>query len=195
MKKWTGKEIEILKNNYETLSHKDLYKLLPNRTVRSIGHKIFKLKLTWLTPKQRFWKYVDKKSDDGCWHWMGSKIKNGYGQIKINNKMILSHRFSWELHNSKVPKDLYVLHKCDNPKCVNPSHLFLGTQQDNMHDMINKNRKAKGENHGNNKLTWDKVTQIRNLKGKLTQRKIAEKFNVNYTTIGRIHRNETWKGV
>ena len=83
---------------------------------------------------------------------------------------------------------MYVLHRCDNPKCVNPSHLFLGNQQDNIKDKINKNRQS-------SKLTISQVKQIRNFKGKFTQKEIAKMFDVDSSTAGYIHRNKIWRHV
>ena len=196
MKKWTAKEIKTLKNNYNIKSHKDLCSLLPDRTWSSIKHKSSRLRLWfWGTSKERFWKYVNKIGKDSCWNWTGVKIKKDYGHIKMDGKMILTHRFSWTIHFGKIPEDLCVLHTCDNPPCVNPNHLFLGTIADNNKDRDDKNRQAKlkGENHGMAKLTWDKVKEIRNLKNQLSQRKIAKMFNIHRGTVSKIHTNKIWK--
>lgn len=95
-------------------------------------------------PETRFWDFVDKT--DGCWVWRGSKT-NGYryGFFKKHGKVVQSHRYSWEMSFGAIPAGLKVLHRCDNPPCVNPSHLFLGTQKDNIHDMIRKGRQAAGK--------------------------------------------------
>ena len=85
----------------------------------------------------RFWEKIDKNGK--CWEWLGWKVK-GYGRIKVNNIKTLAHRVSWNLHYGDIPKGLYVLHKCDNPPCVNPKHLWLGTQLDNMRDRDKKGR-------------------------------------------------------
>ncbi len=196
MKKWTDEEIEILKENYTAMSHNILCRTLPNRTWGAIKKKAKQLKVSYfgfLNDQQRFWEYVDKKSDVECWHWTGCCTGRGYGQIKINMKMIYTHRFSWQIHFGEIPKDLCVLHKCDNPICVNPKHLFLGTQEDNIFDMHQKDRQAKGENHGQHKLTVKQVEQIRGLKEKYTQREIAKMFDVCHATIASIHSNITWK--
>ncbi len=196
MKKWTAEEVEILKSNYSVKSHRDLCSLLPNRTWSSIKHKSSKLRLWfWGTSKERFWKYVNKIDKDSCWNWTGAKIKKDYGHIRIKDKMILTHRFSWELHFGKIPEGLCVLHKCDNPPCVNPNHLFLGTIADNNKDRDDKKRcvNLRGEMHGCAKLTLNQVKQIQDLKGKFLQREIAKMFNVSRANIGRIHRNKIWK--
>ncbi len=191
-KRWTKKELNILIINYRSKPKKDLLILLKNRTWCSIKHKAERLGLCHYTAEERFWKHVDKKSNNECWNWISSYDTKGYGQMGIDNKFVLAHRFSWTLHFGEIHNDLCVLHKCDNPKCVNPSHLFLGTRKDNMDDKVNKNRQAKGENIGIHKLTISQIKEIRSLKGKLSQRKIAQVFNVSHTAIGCVHRNETW---
>ena len=100
-------------------------------------------------PEKRFLKFVEKA--DGCWGWKGTTQRNGYTQITVNNKTVLGHRFSYELHKGPIPDGMRVLHRCDNPSCTNPEHLFLGTNADNMKDMYAKGRGrvAKGEKHVN----------------------------------------------
>jgi hypothetical protein len=88
----------------------------------------------------RFWEKVRIASKDECWLWTASLNNKGYGKIGEGKKILLAHRVSWELHFGPIPDRLCVLHKCDNPKCVNPDHLFLGTQKDNAQDMVRKNR-------------------------------------------------------
>ena len=86
----------------------------------------------------RFWDKVVKT--DTCWLWVGSKTAQGYGRFRIGKKLFLSHRVSWNLINEEIPHELCALHTCDNPSCVNPEHLFLGTKKDNAQDKINKKR-------------------------------------------------------
>jgi hypothetical protein len=86
----------------------------------------------------RFWSHVDIGSIEDCWEWMTSLDSKGYGQFNINQKQYRSHRISWELNNGKIPEGMCICHRCDNKKCVNPYHLFLGTQKDNMQDMARK---------------------------------------------------------
>lgn len=86
----------------------------------------------------RFWEKVNKTGE--CWIWIGTNHNTGYGKIKIDREDVLAHRLSWEIHNGKIPTNKHVLHTCDVRLCVNPRHLFLGTNEDNRQDMIRKNR-------------------------------------------------------
>src|ERR1035438_7769338 len=97
---------------------------------------------------ERFWSKV-KKTDE-CWVWLSTKNKQSYGVFAIKRKSVKAHRISWEIKNGKIPDRIFVLHKCDNPQCVNPDHLFLGSAKDNTQDMLSKgrNRNAYGEKHG-----------------------------------------------
>jgi len=148
---------------------------------------------------RNFFKHVNKT--ETCWNWMAS-TNHGYGNVKILKKSIRAHRYSYFIHNNEMNQDLCVLHKCDNTICVNPEHLFLGTQIENIEDMYSKNRakpflgaiRAKGENAGRAKLTNKQVEQIRRLKlkGKQTQKEISEKYNVSQMCISKIIKNKTY---
>jgi hypothetical protein len=88
-----------------------------------------------------FWAKVDKKGDDECWPWKAYRNKQGYGRLGIAaSQCVNAHRFSWVLHNGSIPTGIFICHKCDNPSCVNPKHLFVGTRQDNTNDMMIKKR-------------------------------------------------------
>lgn len=109
--------------------------------------------------EERFWLYVEKT--DNCWTWTGATNKDGYGQINSRNatRRILAHRLSWMIHFGGIPSGLFVCHACDNPPCVRPDHLFVGTAMDNMRDMIKKGR-AKGPE----KLTPKDVAEFQRLR-------------------------------
>ena len=93
------------------------------------------------TLEERFWAKVDKRGPDKCWPWTGARNNREYGQICIGGhqgRLLLAHRVSWELAHGSIPKGMCVLHRCDNPLCVNPCHLFLGTHRENMEDSVRR---------------------------------------------------------
>ena len=92
---------------------------------------------------RRFWSYVTKTDD--CWPWTGSIHNTGYGRMKAKHKQVFVHRVSWEMSNGPIPNGMFVLHRCDNPPCVRPDHLFLGTKGDNNRDRVAKGRSAGGQ--------------------------------------------------
>lgn len=153
----------------------------------------------------RMKKYTLKK-ENGCWDWIGSKDKHGYGQfcIKANNnpkqRFVFAHRESYKFYKSKLSDDFVVCHHCDNPSCINPDHLWAGTQTENHKDMHNKGREghgsAKGENTPVSKLKNQNITEIRSMyeNGK-SQQKIADIFGVTQGTISSILRKATWKHI
>lgn len=138
------------------------------------------------SPAELFGSRVVKHS--GCWGWSGSKNDNGYGCVRLGGrggKSTLAHRLSWELHHGPIPDGMQVLHRCDNPGCTNPEHLFLGTNEDNIRDRMRKGRPGSqawrdaGERHPNAKLTDEQCAQIRALRaagGKCSD--LAKQFNV-----------------
>lgn len=148
---------------------------------------------------ERFWSYVAKGESDACWMWRGKEKR--YGKLfrkAQDGGPILAHRFSYELHHGPIPDGMFVCHRCDTPKCVNPAHLFLGTPQDNMDDMHAKGRArpgaARGENKPQAKLTEAKVRELRARKGQ-SATALSKEYGVTTRTIYQIWNREIWQHV
>jgi HNH endonuclease len=146
-----------------------------------------------------FWPKVKIGSADECWEWQSWKITSGYGGIKINGRDYAAHRLAYSLTtNRPIPKGMSVCHKCDNPGCVNPNHLFLGTQRDNIQDAVKKGRMArqKGESNPFSRFTNEQVLQIRaaHKSGEFI-RAIAKRFGCSFHGIQAITSRETWKHI
>src|SRR3954470_5359595 len=128
----------------------------------------------WTDVELWFWSKVDVGNFDECWEWTGSLFRQGHGQFSSGRNHGLSHkanRTAYLLVLGPIPEGLHVLHACDNRPCCNPMHLYAGTPQDNMDDMISRSRQAKGSKHGNALLTENQVVQI--LQDNRSQQKIA----------------------
>lgn len=156
-------------------------------------------------PSERFWDKVAKRGPTECWEWHGARLTNGYGFLfagptyERNERFVKAHRISWEIHNGDVPDGLCVLHHCDNPPCVNPSHLYVGTRADNAHDRAvrkrGKEQHQNGEQNDNAKLTEAQVRAIIVELQKLPRRSqtlIAEQYGVKQPQVSRIMRRKSW---
>lgn len=147
------------------------------------------------TIDERYELAVDRRGDDECWGWT-ARTSHGYGVLSRNRKNVLAHRFSYEREYGTIPDGMHVCHRCDNPPCTNPKHLFLGTQAENMRDAANKGRTARGERHPHAKLTERQVSDIRKLyAGGLAKVRIAELFGVNSTTVHYVVTGHAWRHV
>lgn len=138
--------------------------------------------------------YVDAKTN--CWLFKGCLNTNGYGRFNLNGKLWNAHRLAYEHFLAVIPDELQVCHKCDVKNCVNPSHLFLGTSQDNQDDKVFKNRQAKGSHNGRAKLTEEDVIEIRRLGAKGERHvDIAKLFGVTQSVTSNIINRSTWRHV
>lgn len=136
----------------------------------------------------RFWSKVIKT--DSCWNWTGSLNNKGYGQFQAGYGSVLAHRVSWYFAHGEHPT-LCVLHHCDNPRCVRPDHLFLGTKADNNRDMCAKGRHVGWSwKRGKSKLSKQNIEAIKGLEGKRSHREIGGLFGISATHVGRILRGE-----
>lgn len=154
--------------------------------------------------KARFWAKVDKRGPDECWHWTGYIDRNGYGRFRFFGKFKAATHASILIHTGQLPpQGMYACHRCDNRKCVNPAHLFLGTLADNNADRDMKGRgrwikvpdhvKARGSRHGSARLSEADIPAIR--QSPLSNRKAAEKFGVTCRTIWSIRNGKAWRHV
>lgn len=137
-----------------------------------------------------------RDQDSGCWNWDGYRDRKGYGRMTETGGEVLSHRISWAFHNKRpVPEGMHVLHKCDNPRCINPEHLMIGTNLDNHYDKMAKGRQrgATGELNCKAKLTEADILAI--LKDTRSHAAIGREYGVTYTTIASIRSGRTWKHV
>lgn len=144
--------------------------------------------------KETFFKKI-RKTISGCWHFTGPLNSHGYGAVGFHGKVIGAHRLSYILTRGEIPNGLLVCHKCDNPKCVNPDHLFIGTYKDNAQDMIKKGRRGAGhihgENHWNARLNNKQVSFIR--QSSLSAKNLAIAFGVSLSVIYTVRSHKTYK--
>lgn len=145
--------------------------------------------------EERFWTHVERGPENACWPWRGNRNHSGYGVVAVTKskglrRQVMAHRIAYELTHGKIPNAYRILHSCDNPPCVNPTHLRVGTDADNVADMH-----ARGRYRGGfNKLTRDQVMVIKSLLSSgHRQRDIAERFGVDPSSVSNIARGKVWR--
>lgn len=139
---------------------------------------------------KRFESKFVKTTADECWPWNASLDSKGYGQIKVNGKPMRAHRLSYIIYRGEIPEGYCICHQCDIPECINPWHLFVGTQQENMTDKVSKGRQLPGEKHPNSKLTQLQVDEIR--KKTMSSKDMAIKYGVTISAIHKILSGTNW---
>jgi hypothetical protein len=140
-------------------------------------------------PEVRFARAIKKTRK--CWLWTKSKNHSGYGQFNAGSgRTILAHRYSYEIHHGPIPKNFFICHKCDQPSCVNPKHLFAGTNADNIADMKKKGRSLKGERHPHSRFKDSDILNIR--KSAETIQALSEKYKTSTGSISRIRNGKRW---
>ncbi|MCY7391790.1 MAG: HNH endonuclease [Leptolyngbyaceae cyanobacterium CAN_BIN12] len=206
----TGKSAQFnpLKSGLSHSAPKTAYMLskgeIPNRqTVRHLCSNMLCCNANHLVLtseiEQRFWRKVRKlppsNLNSGCWEWIGCIETNGYGTFVIEHQTkVAAHRFSLAMATNRTELTLLACHKCDNPTCVNPDHLYWGTSAENNQDRADRNRTAKGTQINTNKLSESQVREIRELlKGSISIRGIAKDYGVSHSTIARIRDGKIWK--
>lgn len=147
---------------------------------------------------ERFWPRVNKNGDNGCWNWTAALSAAGYGQIGAQGerKILYTHRLSWEIANGQIPNGMVICHKCDNPKCCNPDHLFMGTQKQNMQDARKKGRDVHsrhpncfpiGHKAARAKITNEQASEMmKEIYGGALRSVTAKKFGVSVSLISKI---------
>lgn len=145
------------------------------------------------TVEERFWAKVEK--GDGCWEWHSCLDTDGYGLFWLDRTFKRAHRISYILKVGTIPLGLLVCHHCDNPRCVRPDHLFLGTEKDNALDAVKKQRNSAGERSGSARLTYDDVRTLRNSydPSKRNGTELAHIYNITKANVSSIIHNKTWK--
>lgn len=156
------------------------------------GNKPF----TYQQAVEAFWSKVDRTAPNGCWHWMGAYRYDGYGHVQFMRKQSATHQRAYRIAKGEIPDGMWVLHSCDNRKCVNPAHLHLGTRADNMREMSERGRAARN----GAKLTPDDVRAIRRdfrarNKRRTNSKELAARYGVSNGAICSIIRGDTWSNV
>lgn len=145
--------------------------------------------------ESRFHRHVTIFDTNECIEWTEMTDRDGYGRFSFDNRTMRAHRVSFELHNGPIPYGAVIRHTCDNPPCVNPMHLTIGSVTDNNRDRVVRDRSAKGERSGVAKLTADQVREIRSLHLVATREELARRFGVSVANIDKITARKTWRHI
>lgn len=146
---------------------------------------------------EKFWAKLPKRSAEECWEWVGAKKDFGYGVIvcKQMKRSYMTHRVAYIATIGDIPEGQFVCHKCDNPPCCNPAHLFLGSPQDNSRDCQKKGRANRGKNNGRAKLSDDDVRKIRSSKACTSAKELAAQYGVTHQLVHMIWGGKVWRHI
>ncbi len=171
--------------------------MVPIRRMLSVDMEMYEKLPHGSTVKERLEAYSVADPNSGCWLWVAAVSHNGYGLLGTGPGERRTHRLSYTEFKGPIPKGIKVLHRCDTPCCVNPEHLRLGTQQDNLTDMVQRGRSCFGELNGTAKLTNTEVLEIVDLLDTtdLSQKKIGILYDVSEVCIHKIHTGKNWSSV
>lgn len=192
-KPWTAEEIEFIRVNYLRLGPRGCEKKMNGRNHDSIRHQARKMGLSAIYPDEKSYFESRFRVTPGCWIWLFGKDQDGYGQVKFEGKNTRASRCAYVLYKGRIPAGMFVCHTCDNPSCVNPGHLFVGTAGDNNIDKTKKGRGAKGERMANAKATDAIVRSIRT--DTRPVKEIAKEYSMSETSVYYIINRKTWKHV
>ena len=143
---------------------------------------------------ERFWSKIDVSTPDACWEWKAGKSPMGYGRYRLPERAVFAHRYAYELVHGPIPDGLFACHRCDNPGCVNPAHIFLGTHDDNMRDMVSKGRHTAGDKNASRKVSAIEVTQIRARRDAgETLKAIGDSYGITRQAVHLIVTRQTWR--
>jgi hypothetical protein len=149
-----------------------------------------------LTTLQMFERNVKKGTvDTDCWEWQAARHSSGYGQLRRSGRAIYMHRWSYEHHNGPIPDGMLIRHSCDNPPCVNPAHLLLGTERENMADAVERGRASVAERHSRKLTNADVVTIRACIAAGEKQAHVARRFGIAESTVSEMMHGRTWKSV
>lgn len=170
--------------------------LFPHLNLEPIIYKGLNVMSRYKPMLERLMERTVKNIDSGCWEWVGSVNEDGYGRFKSKDKTRRVHRVSYEVHVGPIPAGLQVLHHCDNPRCINPDHLFIGTHDDNMRDRDAKLRMARGSSIGGAKITEDLAVDIvSSFNSGEKVRDISSRIDMKKQTIRAVIRGDYWSHV
>jgi len=188
----------LCRSGLGTIDVGSLFNVSPTPIVRILEKNNIKRRKSSVSyDEESFWNNVELCEPNRCWKWRGGFRSSGYGHTSRYRKDESAHRLAWEFwNNKKIPKGMFACHKCDNPACCNPNHIFIGTPKENSEDMVRKNRQVSGERHWCSKLTKEQVSKIKEMRNNgETLTAIGKIFGITHGMVGHIASGRNWKNI